>query len=101
MCFWHGHCIWIHEESGLQFRGMTFLVSGPTSPCKKSRLVWYNEAAPFLSALGKSDQLPFDFGNALIIHQLLQFASFKHFHHDVAATNKFAFDVKLRNGGPI
>ena len=32
-------------------------------------------------------------GHLLFIHQLLQFTSFEHFHHDVASAQELAFDV--------
>src|SRR5258708_32615157 len=33
--------------------------------------------------------------------QLLQFARFVHFHHDVRAADEFALHVELRNGRPV
>ena len=34
-------------------------------------------------------------------NKLMQLASLEHFHHDIAAANEFALDVKLRDGRPV
>ena len=39
--------------------------------------------------------------SGLAVDHLLQFARFVHVHHDVRAADEFAFDVQLRNGGPV
>ena len=37
----------------------------------------------------------------LFLEQILKFAGLVHFHHDVAAADKFALDVQLWNRGPL
>lgn len=45
--------------------------------------------------------LPFDLGDLVVVQHLLKLAGFKHFHHNVAATDELAFDVQLGDGGPL
>src|SRR5690606_39014601 len=40
-------------------------------------------------------------GSGLAVDHLLQLARFVHLHHDVRATDEFALDVQLGNGGPV
>jgi len=39
--------------------------------------------------------------NELTLNQLLEFATLKHFGHDVRATDKFTVDVELGDGWPV
>ena len=39
--------------------------------------------------------------NTLFVEIVAQFALFKHFANNIAAADKLAFDIKLRNGRPV